>query len=69
MVLIVLVGEVYKPPLLGKLGKEFCPRGPRMAAQHGTSNGGGTSENLMHMWPTFQDKATGGCIEQKTLQP
>ena len=33
VVLVVLVGGVYKPP-------GFCPQGPRMAVQHGTLNGG-----------------------------
>ena len=32
VVLVVLVGGVYKPP-------GFCPQGPRMAVQHGTLNG------------------------------
>ena len=44
MVLLVLVGGVYKLPKLENVGPGFCPWGHRMTAPHGTSNGGtGTS--------------------------
>ena len=32
MVLLVLVGEVFKPPKLENFGPGFCPQGPQMAA-------------------------------------
>ena len=35
----LLVGKVHKPQNLEMFGSGFYPRGPRMAAPYGTSNG------------------------------